>query len=64
MIERQSIRVEGRRLVEISQVQYEEQPLTEQTVVHVEVCLVFWEFYCSNSSVDFFKTHLKLKTFS
>ncbi|KAI6175439.1 Protein F37C4.5 [Aphelenchoides bicaudatus] len=37
VIERQSIRVEGRRLAEISQVQYEEQPLTEQTTIHLEV---------------------------
>jgi hypothetical protein len=38
VIERQSIRVEGRRLVSINQVHYEEQPLTEKTAIHAEVC--------------------------
>ncbi|KAI6206687.1 hypothetical protein M3Y94_00940700 [Aphelenchoides besseyi] len=37
VIERQSIRVEGHRLVQIKQVQYEETPLNEQTELHVEV---------------------------
>ncbi|KAI6224903.1 Protein F37C4.5 [Aphelenchoides besseyi] len=37
VIERQSIRVEGHRLVQIKQVQYEETPLNEQTELHVEL---------------------------
>ncbi|KAI6227795.1 Protein F37C4.5 [Aphelenchoides fujianensis] len=37
VIERQSVRVEGHRHVQISQVQYEELPLNEETETHVEL---------------------------